>query len=215
LGTGTWKKRAKTSLVMDRDGNCVGYSAMGSKKGSLKSGVQSHKSDRTLRSSEGTQSVKSKKLLSPEQKQAAVMSQMVVMYQKAQEVLMYRGEKDLLSQAKNELGDIFAEHDDWDQAAIAWNDCVDGITGVYKSVRTCQQFALTPAPETLTTFGLKKCLMAGVVFAKLSKYVYTSDLTTRLNATLASANMFSAVFACSISHPQVHSMFLPCSLNLP
>lgn len=98
---------------------------------------------------------------------------------------------------------MYAEHGSWHKAAVLWNDCVDGITGVYKCIKSCAQFGGPSPPEMLATFGRTKCLMAGVVFAKLSKYIYPDDLSVRLNSALASAGMLSAVFACSYTHPQV------------
>jgi hypothetical protein len=66
----------------------------------------------------------------------------------------------------------------------------------------CAQFCQPAAPDTLEAFGLAKCLMAGVVFAKLSKFGYPAELATRLHAALASAAFLSAVFCCSLPHPQ-------------
>ena len=79
---------------------------------------------------------KSGKSLSKSEQRELALNHAVSAYTKAIEILTYRGEKDLLSQAQNELGDIYASFDNWDKAIILWNDCVDGITG------TCGKLSL-------------------------------------------------------------------------
>jgi hypothetical protein len=76
------------------------------------------------------------------------------------------------------------------------------VFGVCFPQYRCAQFCQPAAPDTLEAFGLAKCLMAGVVFAKLSKFGYPAELATRLHAALASAAFLSAVFCCSLTHPQ-------------
>jgi hypothetical protein len=194
LARQVWKRQQKKALVVDKDGAAVSVGTLGSKKGS-------HKPASTHRSASPTKQ-RGGAVPSQEEHRAMLLAQTVAAYGKAIEVLTYRGEKDLLSQAQNELGDVYAFFGEWDKALVTWNDCVDGLTGVYKCIRSCAQFCQPAAPDTLQAFGLNKCLMAGVVFAKLSKFGYPQHLCTRLHAALASAAFLSAIFCCSLTHPQ-------------
>jgi len=196
LARQVWKRQQKRALVVDKDGAAVSVGTLGSKKGSQKPASTNRSASPTKQRNGGNVAP------SPEEHRAMLLAQTVAAYGKAIEVLTYRGEKDLLSQAQNELGDVYAFYGEWDKALVTWNDCVDGLTGVYKCIRSCAQFCQPTAPDTLQAFGLAKCLMAGVVFAKLSKFGYPQDLSTRLHAALASAAFLSAVFCCSLTHPQ-------------
>ena len=98
-------------------------------------------------------------------------------------------------------------------AVVADNRVSCAFAGVYKCIKSCAQFGLPSLNEMLTAYGRTKCLMAGVVFAKLAKFGYPEDLTTRLHAALASANFLSAMFNCSLTHPQVCYAFQIPSTN--
>eukprot|EP00239_Pterosperma_sp_CCMP1384_P007026 CAMPEP_0197855252 /NCGR_PEP_ID=MMETSP1438-20131217/26249_1 /TAXON_ID=1461541 /ORGANISM="Pterosperma sp., Strain CCMP1384" /LENGTH=302 /DNA_ID=CAMNT_0043470289 /DNA_START=80 /DNA_END=984 /DNA_ORIENTATION=- len=56
--------------------------------------------------------------------------------------------------------------------------------------------------ETLKSYTLYGCLLCGVVLTKIGKFTITSNLNLRLQCCLAASTMFSALFTCSMNHPQ-------------
>lgn len=93
LARQTWKKKQKKALVVDRDGKAISTASLGSKKGSQADG-------RSRGSVQGHSAQRAGGVLSAEEKSQAALNQAEVAYNKAMEVLTYRGEKDLLSQVR-------------------------------------------------------------------------------------------------------------------
>lgn len=124
--------------MVDKDGAAVSVGTLGSKKGSHKPASTNRSLSPTKQRGGSTLSRSPTKQRdpTPEEHRALFLAQAVAAYGKAIEVLTYRGEKDLLSQAQNELGDVYAFYGEWDKALVSWNDCADGLTGVYKCIRS-------------------------------------------------------------------------------
>eukprot|EP00854_Cymbomonas_tetramitiformis_P001513 gene1513-2147_t len=133
---------------------------------------------------------------------AKQLTAIVAAYQKAMEVLQYRGEKPMLAQAQNELGDIYGFFGEWPQALTAWNDSVDTLTATFRTMKNCRALMRAEPGQVLEQYGLWGCLLAGTVFSKIAKYGYPNNLSLRLDACLTAATFFSGVFGCSFSHPQ-------------
>jgi len=130
------------------------------------------------------------------------IAQVMQAYGKALETLKYHGDKAMVAQAQHEMGHIYAYFTEWGDANTLWNDCLDTLTGQYKAIRHLHKVIMADPVETLKSYTLYGCLLCGVVLTKIGKFTITSNLNLRLQCCLAASTMFSALFTCSMNHPQ-------------
>ncbi|CAG9327873.1 unnamed protein product [Blepharisma stoltei] len=150
-------------------------------------------------------------------------------YRKTVELLRKRQEKWLLAQALNELGNLCFSEGILEEAETSWNDSVDTVFQSLYIVQNFRKvFSLSDDNEWRTEenladkYGVKECLLAGIVLWKLASTQYESkNMKMQLDCVLLARLLFSSIYRLSLPHPQhpiQHSLYrmrdLAPNLNL-
>ena len=113
-------------------------------------------------------------------------------------------DRETLCQSLLELGDVRAREGDVAGAVQDWSDCLDELTGCYKTIETAGCASLPPDAESrLRAFGLWGCARGACAAAKLAKWGATRlDAGKRLESARLASALFAAPFCSTIAHSQ-------------
>eukprot|EP00002_Diphylleia_rotans_P012755 TRINITY_DN2492_c1_g1_i8.p1 TRINITY_DN2492_c1_g1~~TRINITY_DN2492_c1_g1_i8.p1 ORF type:complete len:1534 (-),score=328.74 TRINITY_DN2492_c1_g1_i8:123-4724(-) len=128
------------------------------------------------------------------------LSTVVGAYDKAISMLRLRREDEYVLQALHEVGDLYALHNQLSQAQTYWSDGVDQAFGAIYSCKNWR--SLVKGLNLLESMGIWRCLLGGIMAAKLAKYCATQDMQYRSELCYLSATLLTVVFEADISHPK-------------
>ncbi|CAM9264298.1 unnamed protein product, partial [Ectocarpus sp. 12 AP-2014] len=158
-------------------------------------------------------------------------SAVLKVYGRAVGVLRNKRERELLTEALCDMGDLHALGGHYDSASKNWMDAIDSLCSTLDSTKHWRSIFTTlraahPSSggppggggSLALALGRWSCIAGGTLLGKLSRFTGQSDMRGQLNLCLMAAEMFRAPMETSLPYPQRecdYASFTPETLGGP
>ncbi|CAM9352028.1 unnamed protein product, partial [Ectocarpus sp. 13 AM-2016] len=158
-------------------------------------------------------------------------SAVLKVYGRAVGVLRDKRERELLTEALSDMGDLHALGGHYDSASKSWMDAIDSLCSTLDSTKHWRSIFTTlraahPSSggppggggSLALALGRWSCIAGGTLLGKLSRFTGQNDMRGQLNLCLMAAEMFRAPMEISLPYPQRecdYASFTPETLGGP
>ncbi|CAM9247576.1 unnamed protein product, partial [Ectocarpus fasciculatus] len=152
-------------------------------------------------------------------------------YGRAVGVLRDKRERELLTEALCDMGDLHALEGRYDSASKSWMDAIDNLCSaldstehwrsIFTTLRAAHPSSGGPpggGGSLALALGRWSCIAGGTLLGKLSRFTGQNDMRGQLNLCLMAAEMFRAPMEISLPYPQRecdYASFTPETLGGP
>ncbi|CAB1113909.1 unnamed protein product [Ectocarpus sp. CCAP 1310/34] len=158
-------------------------------------------------------------------------SAVLKVYGRAVGVLRDKRERELLTEALCDMGDLHALGGHYDSASKSWMDAIDNLCSaldstkhwrsIFSTLRAAHPSSGGPhggGGSLALALGRWSCIAGGTLLGKLSRFTGQNDMRGQLNLCLMAAEMFRAPMEISLPYPQRecdYASFTPETLGGP
>ena len=113
-----------------------------------------------------------------------------------------KGEKFILVQALNELGNLYFSINKFSEAEGVWNDSLDTIFQKLYSLK-CWRKIFTESSLVAFQYGFQQSIVGCNLLSKLSSICYYNNLYLQRECVLMAAELAFSIFKISLPHPHI------------
>ncbi|KAM4676016.1 cilia- and flagella-associated protein 54 [Discoglossus pictus] len=140
------------------------------------------------------------------------LSAVITSYEKTIDILHSNKQQGLKAQALHELGNLHLCTGNKRAAFKCWCQALDETLNMSDALNSWQELDSSPdsisngrskdyCEKFLCRAGIWGCLQSAVITAKMSRYIFTSNIRKRTGCCILSALLFKALFQVSLPHP--------------
>ncbi|XP_053575221.1 cilia- and flagella-associated protein 54 [Bombina bombina] len=146
------------------------------------------------------------------------LSAVIASYDRTIEILHSNNQQGLKAQALHELGNLHLCAGNKRAAFKCWCQALDETLNMSDALNSWQ--ALDSSPDSISNgrskdysekflcrAGIWGCLQSAVITAKMSRYIFTSNINKKTECCILSAILFKALFRASLPHPKEDLQF--------